>query len=316
MAKKPAKAAPKKRAPAKKPTAAKKPAKPAPAKTAKKPTAKKPKPKRVTKVDSTKGPAFYALVIGIDLYLPNSTPEGSYPSLRGCVRDATRVEEFLRQKAGLTDDNLIRLTSTPNAAGKPNEPPAQLPTYENIVNGFRELTRRAKADDHVYIHFSGHGGRCPTLVPEVKGSVATDEALVPLDIGNPKARYVRDVEVARLLKEMTDKKLVVTVVFDCCHSGGATREVRRKDDPTGVRGVDFVDRTKRPTESLVGTAAELADATPPEDPTRGPGQTRGVAPADAAATRCVVLAACRPFELAPSSCSTAARHRARSPTGF
>src|SRR5262249_52630834 len=111
------------------------------------------------------------------------------------------------------------------------------------------------------------------------------------------ARYVRDVEIAKLLKEMTDKKLVVTVVFDSCHSGGATRAVRRADDPTGIRGVDFVDRTKRP-DSLVGTVEELSAATPPADATRGPGATRGVAPAGAAAAGCVVLAACRPFELA------------------
>jgi hypothetical protein len=244
--------------------------------------------------------ALYALVIGCDLYLPNRTPEGSYPSLRGCVSDAKRVAEFLRKRAGLADDRLTYLTSTDSAdrPGQPAEPPGQRPTYENIVGAFQEITRRAARGDHVYIHYSGHGGRCPTIVPKVKGRAATDEALVPIDIGDKKARYVRDVEIAKLLRDMTDKGLIVTAVFDSCHSGGATRAVSRADDPTGIRGVDFVDKTSRPTDSLVGTPHELAVATPPEDPTRGPGQTRGVAPADAAATGCVVLAACRPFELA------------------
>ena len=243
-------------------------------------------------------PTLHALLIGCDLYLPNSTPEGSYGSLRGCVRDAVRVEEFLKLRAGLTDERLIRLTSTAGSAGQPAEPLENRPTYENIVDGFRKLTAQAKAGDHVYIHYSGHGGQCPTIVPKVKGAAANDEALVPIDIGSKTARYVRDVEIAKLLKEMTDKKLVVTVVFDCCHSGGATRAVRRADDPTGIRGVDFVDRTKRPTDSLVGTTKELAAATPPADATRGVGQPRGVAPAGAEAAGCVVLAACRPFELA------------------
>ena len=235
-------------------------------------------------------PTLFALLVGCDVYLPNSTPAGSYPSLRGCVQDATRVEQFLRARAGLTDDRLIRLTSTAGPGGQPVEPPGRRPTYENIVHGFRSLTKRAKAGDHVYVHYSGHGGRCPTIVPKVKGPAATDETLVPIDIGTKTARYVRDVELAKLLKEMTDKGLVVTAVLDCCHSGGATRAVRRADDPTGIRGVDFVDRTERPADSLVLTADELA--TPPA------GTPRGVAPADAEATGCVVLAACRPFELA------------------
>jgi hypothetical protein len=234
-------------------------------------------------------PSLFALLVGCDVYLPNSTPEGSYPSLRGCVQDATRVEQFLRTRAGLTDDRLIRLTSTAGPGGHPVEPPGRRPTYENIVHGFRDLTRRARAGDHVYVHYSGHGGRCPTIVPKVKGPTATDESLVPIDIGNTSARYVRDVEIARLLKEMTDKGLVVTLVLDCCHSGGATRAVRRADDLAGVRGVDFVDPTVRPADSLVLTAAELA--APPA------GVARGLAPADSA-TGCVVLAACRPFELA------------------
>jgi Caspase domain len=243
-------------------------------------------------------PAFYALVIGCDCYLDNQLPEGSYPSLRGCVRDATRVEEFLRLRAGLKNANLIRLTSTAGPDGRPVEPAKKRPTYENIVNAFRELTARAKAGDHVYVHYSGHGGQCPTIVPKSKGPGATDEALVPIDIGTKTARYVRDVEVAKLLKEMTAKKLLVTVVLDSCHSGGATRAVRRADDPTGIRGVDFVDRSERPTDSLVGTVEELEAANATAEATRGMGQTRGMTPTDAAANGCVVLTACRPFELA------------------
>lgn len=233
-------------------------------------------------------PSLFALLVGCDVYLPNSTPEGSYPSLRGCVQDATRVEQFLRTRGGLTDDRLVRLTSTAGPGGQPVEPPGRRPTYENIVRGFRDLTKRAKPGDHVYVHYSGHGGRCPTIVPAAKGPAATDESLVPIDIGNTAARYVRDVEIAKLLQEMTDKGLVVTLVLDCCHSGGATRAVRRADDPAGVRGVDFVDRTERPADSLVLTAAELAAPA---------GATRGLGAADPA-TGCVVLAACRPFELA------------------
>ena len=265
------------------------------AKPVKKPPAKK-KSAPTPQANAGGHPALHALVIGCDFYLENSTPEGSYPSLHGCVRDATRVEKFLRERAGLTDDRLVRLTSTQGAAGSPVEPPDRRPTYENIVAGFRALTSRARPGDRVYIHYSGHGGRCPTIVPKVKGKEGLDEALVPIDIGNSAARYVRDVEVAKLLREMTDKGLVVTVVFDCCHSGGATRAVVRAEDQVGVRGVEFVDRTPRPVESLVGTPEELAAAVPPSG-ARAAEATRGMA-STAGAGGTVVLAACRPSELA------------------
>jgi hypothetical protein len=241
------------------------------------------------------GPNLYALVIGCDLYLPNQLPEGSYPSLNGCVRDAEQVEQFLRDRAGLSDDRLIKLTSSPDGAGAPKEPQDRRPTYENIVGAFRALTERARRGDHVYVHYSGHGSQCPTILPKIKGPEGLDEGLVPIDIGNTTARYVRDVEIAKLLREMTDKGLTVTVVFDSCHSGGATRAAVRSEPDVAVRGGLFIDRTPRPTASLVGTLAELAAAFGPGQ--RGPGASRGMA-ATAEASGSVFLAACRPDELA------------------
>ena len=112
---------------------------------AKKP-AKKPRSKNPGKTApkaAQSGGTLHALVICCDLYLPNSLPEGSYPSLRGCVSDARRVAEFLRTRAGLSDDRLTFLTSTPSAKdpGKPAEPPDKLPTYENIVGAFQRITK-------------------------------------------------------------------------------------------------------------------------------------------------------------------------------
>ncbi len=247
----------------------------------------------------SKQPVIHALVIGCDLYLPNSLDEGSYPSLGGCVSDARRIAELLKKRAGLDDQRLILLTSTDNGSGKPKEPADQLPTYENIVGGFRTLLKNAAPGDHVYIHYSGHGGRCPTIIPKIKGTNGLDETLVPVDIGTSSARYVRDVEIVKLLKELSDQKLVVTVIFDCCHSGGATRAVVRGEQNVRVRGVEFVDRTKRLQESQVGTLAEL-EALARRDvgsSTRGFESTRGMA-ATAESGGSVVLAACRPSELA------------------
>src|SRR5207248_1953391 len=157
--------------------------------------ARKPKPAPAP-APAKRAVELYALLIASDFYLPNRLPEGSYPNLAGCVRDVKHVEEFLRRRLGLTDERLVKLTSTDGGGREPREPPAQWPTYENMVKAFQEVTKMASKGDQVYVHYSGHGGQTPTAVPAVKGPKAFDEALVPIDIGNRTARYLRDVEIA------------------------------------------------------------------------------------------------------------------------
>jgi hypothetical protein len=196
-----------------------------------------------------------ALLIGVDRYLPNRLPDGIYyPNLGGCVRDISRVEEFLRRKLRLADEQLIKLTASNSGGAEPPEPRTAWPTYENMVAAFHRVAEQARAGDQVYIHYSGHGGRAKTAYPELKGTDGKDETLVPTDIGNTETRYLRDVELAHLLKSMVDKGLIVTVVLDSCHSGGATRG----RGSAFKRGTGQVDMADRPTDSLVAPAAELA----------------------------------------------------------
>ena len=43
---------------------------------------------------------LFALLIGVDYYYPNTLPEGgSYPSLRGCVRDINSCRRFFVTKS-------------------------------------------------------------------------------------------------------------------------------------------------------------------------------------------------------------------------
>ncbi|MDF5716661.1 MAG: caspase family protein, partial [Rhizonema sp. NSF051] len=200
-------------------------------------------------------PNLYALLIGIDCYLPNQLPDGSYyKSLSGCVRDITHVEAFLKNTLKVSEQRILKLTASNTGASQPPESPTQWPTYENMVMKFKELTQKAQPGEQVYIHYSGHGGRPETIYRKLKGDDGIDEALVPMDIGDSTARYLRDLELAKLLKEMVDKKLVVTLVLDSCHSGGATR-----GGDSDIRGLDnnVVDRTTRNTESLVASYNEL-----------------------------------------------------------
>ncbi|MEG4057667.1 MULTISPECIES: caspase family protein [unclassified Microcoleus] len=204
-------------------------------------------------------PNFYALLIGINFYFPHRLPEGNYyKNLRGCVQDINHVETYLKDTFNLTPDQIIKLTATASDnPNQPQEPPEVLPTYENIVAKFKELTAKAQPQDRVYIHYSGHGGRAKTIFESLKGSMGLDEALVPCDIGQPNSRYLRDLELAKLLEEMVEKELVVTLVLDSCHSGGATREMSGDDR---IRGEGFIDMTLRPTDSWVAPLQELAQS--------------------------------------------------------
>jgi hypothetical protein len=227
-------------------------------------------------------PDLRALLIGIDCYMPNELSDGTfYRSLSGCVRDILKVEQFLRSEFGLTDERLIRLTAsrggganqssrgsggTPSAKEdeKPTEPPEQWPTYQNIVQAFRQLEEDARPGEQIYIHYSGHGGKVKTLRKHralIPGKWL-DEALVPTDLGDDEGRYLRDIELAFLLQKLLAKGLYVTIVLDSCHSGSAARgegagergkTSANKDD---VRGSDSID--DRPKLSLVASDEELA----------------------------------------------------------
>ena len=237
---------------------------------------------------------FHALLIGLDCYLPNKLPEGaSYKNLNGCVRDINHVEAFLKNTLRLPESQIMKLTAS-NAQGlnEPSESKDLWPTYENIVGKFNELIEKAQPQDQVYIHYSGHGGRAATIFPEIKGEKGIDEGLVPVDIGNSNARYLRDLEIAALLQKMADKQLVVTLVLDSCHSGGSTRS-----GDSDIRGADMntVDTTPRPIESLVTSSLELAEIWQALTEGKRAATIESMLPE---IKGCTVLAACRPNEFA------------------
>ncbi|MEM8721775.1 MAG: caspase family protein [Cyanobacteria bacterium P01_G01_bin.39] len=200
---------------------------------------------------------FYALLIGINYYESVQTGSQMYKNLGGCVRDIDLVDRYLREDLDIPSEQIWKLTApveeTNALAAFRSTRGDVLPTYENIVKAFAEITAAAGSGDQVYIHFSGHGGRAVTIYPELEGKDREDEGIVPMDIGSSNGRYLRDVEMATLLKRITDKGCITTVIFDSCHSGGATR------GDCAVRGNENneTDATPRNKESLVAPHDEL-----------------------------------------------------------
>ena len=248
-------------------------------------------------------PTIHALLIGIDGY----KPARSYSHLKGCVRDINFVKDYLDRTLKIPAERVWLLTSpNPDATDISDvRASGKLPTYENIVNAFKEVTETAQPGDLVYFHYSGHGCKAATIYPDIKGEGQADEGIVPMDIDAEGGRYLRDVEIATLLKRMTDKGLVVTVIFDSCHSGDATR------GDTAIRGSVNLDTTVRDadsTESSVAKCNELIQNWQKLTEGNGSRVTQGgflTKPRDY-----VLLAACSPSEYAFESNRDGKRHGA------
>jgi len=236
--------------------------------------------------------AIHALLIGIDDY-PAGEGRRLYRNCRGAVRDALAVDDHLRN-AGVPPGQITRLLAPAPEKGVLTgaEGDAGRPTYDNIAAHWLRLIDEVPAGAQIYIHYSGHGGRARTCVPEVKSPSGFDEVLAPCDINDRSSgRYLRDIEIALLLERMSEKGQLVTLVVDSCNSGGIAR-----GDAVARRG-DDADPAARPADER-GSAI----ATPPElvAMTRRLMVARPMASSGwyFGASRHVLLAACRENELA------------------
>lgn len=106
-----------------------------------------------------------------------------------------------------------------------------LATKKGIIEGLKKLTRDANQGDIIVFHYSGHGQQMRDLSgDELDGR---DETIVPFDapikfVKNEYEgeRHLSDDELELLLGELRLKlgsSGSLTVIFDACHSGTATR---------------------------------------------------------------------------------------------
>ncbi|KAK0611677.1 caspase domain-containing protein [Immersiella caudata] len=163
-----------------------------------------------------------------------SNPEPEYihareRCLQGSVRDVETVKQYL--EAGPTPVDIAVLTATtPSDPGSryPVEESALWPTRNNVIAKLKRVLDKAKGGDFVYIHYSGHGTRR-------KGEQFTHPtgnlAFVLFDDEHGSS-YLLGETLARCLYKMVGKKLRVTLVLDCCHSGSVLRAGR-------VQGADI-----------------------------------------------------------------------------
>jgi hypothetical protein len=168
---------------------------------------------------------YYAILIGIDAY-----PTGP---LRSCVQDVQIIKECLKDNLSSVEIQTLTASTSPDPETvTPLEDPEHLPTYHNVTSTLKRITSQAEPGDYVYIHFSGHGTR-ETPCFNFSNPSNGDLALVLLG-KDQSPEILRGPLLARLLKDMVDKGMVVTLVLDCCFSA----TIYRNSSP-GVRYLPY-----------------------------------------------------------------------------
>jgi Caspase domain/Domain of unknown function (DUF4384) len=149
-----------------------------------------------------------ALLVGI-----NSYPGGD--ELKGCLTDVELQKQLLIHRFGFNEKDIRILTN-------------EQATRQGILTAFEtHLIDQAKPQDVVVFHFSGHGSQVAD--PDTHEPDGLNSTLVPVDNNVPlknrkEKAIVPDIMGRTLFLLMSAIKTEnVTVVLDCCHSGGGKR---------------------------------------------------------------------------------------------
>lgn len=222
-----------------------------------------------------------ALCIGIDEY-PRDP-------LGGCVADA---DEWAKMLASVG----FEVTSMRNEEA----------TRDAMLRAMIDLVTTSTPGDILAIQFAGHG----TFVPDLDGDETddfgpTDEALCPVDFRD--GQLIVDDDLA-VIWDLIPEGVSLTLIFDCCHSGTASRGLGRID----VSTVPVPAGTKRrlaPLDDEAIAAYRKARSAPVTDDLRGAAH-RKVLEVEAgravnttrvrpnAIRREVLIAACQPDQVA------------------
>lgn len=158
----------------------------------------------------------YALLIGINHYAPPtgyiaSTNIGrlDFPNLEGCRNDMDAMYSIIKSEFHFKNNNIDTLTD-------------ETATRDGILSAMKNLLAKCKPGDIAFIYYAGHGSQVRNSLSANKAD-KMDETIVPSDTWKEGVRDIRDKELSKIFNEFIDKKIKLTVIFDCCHSGSISR---------------------------------------------------------------------------------------------
>jgi hypothetical protein len=174
----------------------------------------------------------YGLFVGINAYAGGINP------LKGCVNDATKMQDAMITKFGFKAADTTLLT---DAAA----------TREAILTNLKKYQALAGVGDILVFHYSGHGTLFPDSYSEEQDETNMiymeapgddgkmeviyerdkyDSAIVPVDArsrtsGKPWRNLILDDELYSIFSAVTRKGAQVVLISDSCHSGSIDRPI-------------------------------------------------------------------------------------------
>jgi len=179
-----------------------------------------------------------ALLVGIDVYKP-ADPEiavtrGGWTNLDGCVNDAKAIEEIIITRFGFEKKNISSVFD-------------QDAKRKRIIDELEKLIAVSQKGDIVFIYYAGHGSQVYNSLSTEESGDMEDESIVPADLLD-----IRDKEMAILFNRFIDKGVILTLIFDSCHSGSI------------ARGNNLPENFK--TRHINGSSVDAKDASNPQKP--------------------------------------------------
>ncbi len=168
-----------------------------------------------------------ALIIGIDMYKPegiqaSNTTRSVWNNLDGCVNDANAMKDLVISRYAFDAGNINFLTN-------------EQASRENILKSLEKLVSEAKKGDVIFIYYAGHGSQVYNSLSSEADK--RDETMVPADAYKG-AADIRDKELAVYFNKLLDKGVLLTVIFDSCHSGSVGRGDAFLNEPPKVRYIE------------------------------------------------------------------------------
>lgn len=207
-----------------------------------------------------------ALLIGVRHY--PQIPADWGPSLAGCHNDVAALQTTLLARGFAAGDIQVLVDVSAETCNCPycsgTRPCDGTPTRQGILEAVQRLIRSCHDDDVVVFHFSGHGSeilgrhleagrRFQTLVPHDSGR------------GTTQNRDIGEREVQRWVHRLHLKTPYVTLIFDCCHSGGLSHS--RDGSASGDQNLRRVKADERSDDGAY--VQDLLDHLTADDPTDG-----------------------------------------------
>lgn len=234
---------------------------------------------------------LYALLVGINHYASPNVPD-----LGGSENDVAAMVQLLTDRFAVPSAQIQTLTDAAATLVA-----VKVAFQAHLIAPARQWAEAGRQGEPpaLLFHFSGHGSQAPD--PTGTEADGLDETLVCHDSRLPDHYDLKDWELGLLVDEAARYTHNITVILDCCHSGGGTRTGPSQKAIADTRGC-AVDRRPQPSgrpPAMQTTRTTRSGALPPSSQwARGGAQH-------------VLIAACRDTEKAHEHTFTRAQGQVR-----